>query len=78
MAKECDIRIVQIGLNGLDGNIIIKENIEQDSEFIKEIRQRLCTIDNIVNICSCLSLYIPKDVVNLSLNIDHRVNVAHD
>lgn len=47
-------------------------------EFIKEIRQRLCIIDNIVNVCLCPGLYIPENIVNLSMDIDYQVNVAYD
>ena len=56
----------------------MQENIKQDLEFIKEIKQKLCTTNNIVNVCSCLGLYILEDVINLSLDVRHRVNVAHD
>lgn len=71
MAKERNVGIVQIGLGGLDRNIIVKKNVKQDLEFIKEIRQRLCTADNIVNVCSYLGSYIPEDVVNLLLDVSY-------
>ena len=28
LAKECDVKIVQIKLGGLDGNIIVKEDFK--------------------------------------------------
>lgn len=71
LAKERNVGIVQIGLNRLDRNIMVKKNVKQDLEFIKEIRQRLCTVDNIVNVCSCSGSYIPEDVINLLLDVGY-------
>lgn len=47
-------------------------------QFVEKIRQKSRTANNIVNVCLCPGLYILEDVVNLLLDVDNRVNVAHD
>lgn len=47
-------------------------------QFIKKVKQKPRTIDNIVNIYSCPSLYIPKDVVQLLLDLGDQVDIAHN
>lgn len=46
-------------------------------QFIKKVKQKPRTIDNIVNIYLCPNLYIPKDVVQLLLDISDQVDIAH-
>lgn len=56
----------------------MQKNVKQDLQLIKQIRHRSSTIDNIVNICLYPGLYIPKDIINLSLDIENQVDVIHN
>lgn len=56
----------------------MQENVKSDLQFIEEIRQRPCTADNIVNVCLYPSSYIPENLVNLSLDVGNRVDIAYD
>lgn len=56
----------------------MEKNIEQHLELLEEVKQRPSTTDNVVNIYTCSGSYFAKNVVNLLLDLDNRVDVAHD
>lgn len=46
-------------------------------QFIKQVRERLCSTHNVIDICWYPGLYSAKDIVYLTLNVCYQVDLSY-
>lgn len=59
----------------LDGDIILEKDVKDDGQFLEQVKQKLGIIDNVIYIGPSLRIVVSQNVIYLTLNVYHRVDI---
>lgn len=78
LAQKPDVRVIKKGFRWFDGNVIFEKNIKKDTQFLKQVKQRLSSIDNIIHIDLGPGTVLFQSIIYPTLDVGQQVDVFYD
>ena len=78
LAQKPNVRVIKERLGRLDRDVIFEKDVKKNAQLIKQVRQRLGSTDNIINVGSGPGTDALQDVIYLTLDVGNQVDVSHN
>ena len=78
MAQKPNLGVIKEGLGRFDRDIELEKYIEEDAQLLEQVRQGLGSTKNVIRIGQGPSMDFLQNVIYLTLDVGHGVEVSYN